>query len=329
MTFSVLIVGCGMIAGGYDEQNGNADEVLSHAGAYRRHTAFRIIACVEPDHARRAAFMAYWKIERGFATLDDALAASLAFDVVSLCTPTASHVALLEQLLAGPQRLVFCEKPLTEDVARAESLMQRYAAAGKMIAVDYMRRWDSKLVELAERLNAGDFGALQFAVAHYTKGVMHNGGHLIDLLHMLLGPLVVGRALRAQESPDSLDPAVDAVLQSESGAPVYLVAADWRSFELFEIQIVTEGARIIIGNSGFTLAIQPRVEDARYPGYFGLADASPVPTGLSHALLAAVDNIAEVLSGRGRLASDAASALAAQRICADLRDRALQLSKSG
>lgn len=313
-----------MIAGGYDEQNGNVDEVLSHAGAYTHHPAFHIAACVEPNETRRAEFMARWDIPWGFATLEEALAASLSYDVVSICTPTPQHAVALEKLLVAPQRLVFCEKPLTDDLAHAEVLLRRYAAAGKKIAVDYTRRWDSKLAEIAEKLAAGTFGELQFAIAHYTKGIMHNGGHLVDLLHMLLGPLTVETALRAQATADPGDPAVDALLYGKNDAPVYVIAADWRSFELFEIQIVTQSARIIIGDAGFTLSIQQREEDARYPGYFRLANVETAPTKLSQALLAAVDNIADVLAGHGRLACDAETALFAQRICAELRDRGLR-----
>ena len=179
--------------------------------------------------------MAHWNIATGFPTLDAALAAGMSFDVVSLCTPTPNHAAALESLLTGPQRLVFCEKPLTDDIATSEALTRRYADAGKLLAVDYTRRWDIKLVELADKLAAGTFGGVQFVVAHYTKGVLHNGGHLIDLLHMLLGPLSIASVLRVQPTENPADPAVDALLRGANDVPVYVIAADFRSFELFEL----------------------------------------------------------------------------------------------
>ena len=53
--FSVLIVGCGAIAGGYDE-HGTQEVLLTHAGAYSQDSRFRIRACVEPDSDRRKQF---------------------------------------------------------------------------------------------------------------------------------------------------------------------------------------------------------------------------------------------------------------------------------
>jgi predicted dehydrogenase len=311
-----------MIAGGYDEQSGDADAILSHAGAYTRHPGFRIVGCVEPDNHRREEFMSRWDVAVGYSTLDEALDAGLPFDVVSLCTPTNQHAAALERLLTGPQRLVFCEKPLTDDLETAEVLARRYFEAGKFLAVNYTRRWDPVMAETAARIASGSFGPVQFVVAHYTKGILHNGGHLIDLLHMWLGPLSIITVLRAAPTADPDDPAVDAVLRSANDAPVYLIAADWRSFELFEVQIVTHRCRIILSQAGFSISIQTREQDIRYPGYFRLIENRPTSTGLNGALLEAVHNFADVLDGRATLACDAQTALAAQRLCVELRDRA-------
>ena len=45
---SVLIVGCGDMAGGYDEARECA-EILTHAGAYAHHPGFAVAACVDPE----------------------------------------------------------------------------------------------------------------------------------------------------------------------------------------------------------------------------------------------------------------------------------------
>ena len=87
---TVLIVGCGDIAGGYDECSGS-EEILSHAGAYSRDPRFQICACVEPNSKRREAFMAYWNIKEGYHDLASCLASNQSFDLVSLCLPTREH----------------------------------------------------------------------------------------------------------------------------------------------------------------------------------------------------------------------------------------------
>ena len=67
------------------------------------------------------------------------------------------------------------------------------------------------------------------------------------------------------------------------------------------------------------------MDDQRYPGYFKLGHGQPTATSLAVALFEAVNNIAEVLSGGGTLACDARTAVFAQRLCVELRDRARQV----
>ena len=45
---SVLIVGCGRIAGGFDEKRAPEEFALSHAGAYSKRTDVVLAACVDP-----------------------------------------------------------------------------------------------------------------------------------------------------------------------------------------------------------------------------------------------------------------------------------------
>src|SRR3989338_2629014 len=96
---STVIIGCGKIAGGYDEID-RPQGVITHAAACRRHPGFTVVACVEPDEARRSAFMGFWDIGRGFADLDGFLDSGAAFDVAVVSAPTPEHVPILRRLLA-------------------------------------------------------------------------------------------------------------------------------------------------------------------------------------------------------------------------------------
>ncbi len=98
---TAAIIGTGRIAGGYDEDRTDG-RVFSHAGAYRAHGGFEIVACVEPDRERRAAFMKRWEIAAGYDDIDAWIADGGSADVVSLCSPDETHEALLLKL-AGDQ----------------------------------------------------------------------------------------------------------------------------------------------------------------------------------------------------------------------------------
>lgn len=322
---SALIVGCGNIAGGYDEAR-DGPEVLTHAGAYAANRRFAVTACVEPDAARRAAFMKRWNIPTGFADLAACGASGMAFDVASVCTPTAAHEAALEALLTLPVRAVFCEKPLTGDPARSRALAAAYAEAERPLAVNYMRRWMASMADLRAAIAEGKYGGVQSVVGHYAKGVVNCGSHMIDLLHFLIGPLTARAVLRRQEDYSADDPTLDARLDGPGGVPVYLIGNDSRAFFTFEIDIMMTEGRVIIEDLGGAIRLRPVIANPLFPSYRGLDRGTWSATDLGGTIAAAVDNLADHLAGTAALPSDGESAVAAEEVCRRLIELAEEVS---
>jgi predicted dehydrogenase len=321
----VLIVGCGNIAGGFDAERPASQPPLTHAGAFSRHGGFHVVACVEPDAERRGSFMRRWGIGQGF---DDMGAVAQAhapgsFDVVSLCSPTHAHAQQLEAALALKPRLIFCEKPLTPTLADTEALVQRCAAAGVPLAVNHTRRWAADVQRLAAELKAGAWGSVRSAVGTYNKGVLNNGSHLVDLLHLLLGPMTVlsaGAAL-ADHWPD--DPTVPALLQTASGVPVHLNTAHAADAAIFELQLITATAVIVMEDGGLQWRVRRVIDSPHFRNYRVLDGGERIAGEYLQATQRAAANLhAHVLHGEP-LASTGASALAAQRLCEEIRRRAL------
>lgn len=313
-----IIVGCGAVAGGYDQARGRAPEgeVLSHARAYALHPGFEVVACVEPDSDRRRAFMDLWAIPAGFPDLG---ACTVGFDVASICVPTEVHPEILSTLLerASP-RAVWCEKPLSHDEAASTALVGAYDVAGILLAVNYMRRWDPEMAALRDEIAAGDLGRLQSANGFYTKGILANGSHLLDLLAFLCGtliPLAVHRRLRDLSEED---PTLTAILRLADGAPVHLHGLDRAAFTVFELDLVFEKGRVVIEDSGYRLRRHRVVANPRYAGYRMLDGGETRASGLGRAFLAAVDNLHRAVTIGEALASDGASALATQSLCGTL-----------
>ena len=319
-TLDVLIVGCGRIAGGFDESGDGP--VRSHAGAYRAHGGFRLAACVDPDAERRVAFMAAWGVAAGYATLAEALGDGVRFDVASLCTPTSDHAAALEALLAARPRAVLCEKPVTDDLAATRRLVAGFAAAGVPLAVNHLRRFDARVRALRDELAAGDWGAVRNLVGLYNKGVLNNGSHLVDLIHLLFGPLEPVAVVAARHDGFPGDPTVDAVLRLHDGTPVHLVGADARDYAVFDLSIVAEAGLLALFDSGFRLVTRRTRPSPRFAGYRDLEDGTVEATGLDEAMGAAVANLHDAVTRGAPLWSDGASALAAQETCETLRSMA-------
>lgn len=322
----VLLVGCGNIAGGFDSARPDDAWPLTHAGAYRRHGGFTVDACIEPHAARRAAFMQRWAVGAGapdFASLD---AAPGRFEVIAICSPTACHGEHLDAALRLAPRLIFCEKPLTPRLAASERWVARCAEAGVLLAVNHTRRWAPDVVRVAAELSTGTWGAVRAASAVYNKGVLNNGGHLVDLLHALLGPLeVLATGAPVWDFwPD--DPSVPALLRSHGGVNITLNVTHAADYALFEVQLVTQRGILVLEDGGQAWRVRRVVDSAQFGGYRGLDVGERFAGEYERAMTRAADNVYRAIRHGEALACSGEVALQAQRVCDDLRRRALAVA---
>ena len=323
---SVLIIGCGNIAGGFDIAGGGT--VLTHAGAYRRHGGFRLAACVDPDADRRAAFQERWGVEYAYATLPEALGAGTHYDVISICSPTPQHAVDLGMVLRAGPRMVFCEKPMATDIKEVATLVAAYRDAGILLAINYTRRWDPEILAFKSALKSGVWGPVRSAVGYYNKGVLNNGSHLVDLLQHLLGPLELQATGAAQSDHFAEDPTVPALLATTNSTPVHLATGAAGDYALFELQIVTAKGVVAIEQGGFSWRERIVRESPRFAGYHDIGDDTQRPGGYAKAMLGAVTNIHDALTQGAELASTGETALAAQMICDQIRQRAIAAGRT-
>lgn len=321
--YSVAIIGCGRIAGGYDWNRPTDALPLTHASAYNHNSQFQLLACVDPDFGRARAFAERWNVDHALTAIRDLKAFTHQVDVISICSPTALHADHIAAVLElGPQ-LIFCEKPLTLDIATSRSIVDLTRQAGVLLAVNYTRRWDPKMRDLVKTLASGDLGTLRSVVATYSKGVLNNGSHMIDLLHMLLGPLrlVATGGLLVDFRLD--DPTIPALLQTNSGVPVHLATGHASDYAHFEVVLTTAKGVYTIRDGGRGWRARVVEDSIDFPGYRVLGKEYDMPGGYDWAVLSAVENIRLALTCGDVLASDGTTAIAAEEMCWQIRSRAM------
>ena len=314
---SVLIIGCGNIAGGYDERC-DASAVLTHAGAYRQDSRFKIQACVEPDVTRRRHFMKYWDIGEGYEDLISCVEHSGKFDVVSLCSPTPSHAKALETILTLGPRCVFAEKPLTGDPFLSREIIKTYNKAGVPVAVNYMRRWDECIENLRVEIESGTWGKVQAIGGIYARGISNCGSHFFDLLHYLVGPLKLRAVLGKVNDGRVEDPTYSVFLETNHAAPVTLLGTNGDAFFSFEIDFVMERGRLALEDLGGRLRCRKIQQHPVYQCQSSLTEGTWKKTGLNFALMRAVTNIADHLLEGTPLVSNADNALEAEDLCNEI-----------
>jgi predicted dehydrogenase len=223
-------------------------------------------------------------------------------DILSVCTPSDQRLPILQAAVESGIKIIFCEKPLAETMEEATQIQSLISRHGAVMAVNYLRRWDPGIREACRLIKDGKIGTLQSVVAHYGKGIANNGSHIIDLLNYFFGLPIRVRVLRkADDDYSSSDPTLDCVLEYESGSgrfPVYMLAADYRYFSLFELDILGTAGRLQVANKGQEIKLYAVSEDMTFQGYSGLQHSRTIPSDLGRALFYAVEELADVFQER-------------------------------
>lgn len=311
----VLIIGCGNMAGGFDAARAADAPPLTHAGAFLQHGKFALIACVDPDDEKRAAFSRRWNVEESYTEISQLGSRRGEFDVISICSPTVFHPEHLQAAVELRPALIFCEKPITPDLEQTEAWVARCEAAGIALAINHTRRWAPDVNRVAEELCSGAWGEIRSVVGHYNKGILNNGSHMVDLLHLLIGPLELIQAGEPIWDCWEKDPSIPAMLRGPGNVPVYLNVAHAADYAYFELQVVTRHGVIAMEDGGLQWRIRRTEDSPHFKGYRSLGSGQRHAGEYALAMEAAVANIYNALTGNEPLASTGHSALAAQRIC--------------
>jgi len=315
----VLIVGCGNIAGGFDHERPLADFPYSHAGAYTRDARFVLAACVEPNEKRRKEFMAIWRVPEGFNSFKQILNSGSRFDVVSICSPTDCHAHDIDMALELRPRMIFCEKPVTPSVVETKRILAKCAQLKISLAINYTRRWDPEILKLQADMQSGHWGLLRSVVGYYNKGILNNGSHMLDLLHLLVGPMDIIKAGKPIHDFFTNDPTIPVLMEGPQGIPVCLVCGHAEDYAVFELQLVFSRGVLVMEEGGMFWR-EHRVEDSEtFKGYRKLTEGVRRPGGYPRAMIMAIENIHRTIYQNDPLASTGESALATQLICEEIK----------
>jgi predicted dehydrogenase len=138
-----------------------------HVDAIRRTGYAEVVALAGTDPTRAAAKAASLGVPRSTGTAEELLT-DPDIDVVHICTPNATHVAMAGAAMQAGKHVVI-EKPIATDTEGAERLVaiQRMTARHAMVAFTYR---GYPMVQRARELVAtGDLGALRLAHGAYLQ----------------------------------------------------------------------------------------------------------------------------------------------------------------
>ncbi len=313
--YRAVVVGCGRIGSLFNYQSLN-EGFHSHAQAYREHPRTKLVGMADTDPQRLSEAGQFWKIETEPEAVP--LLWRLKPDIVSICTPDATHFSIARTiLLEAPPRLLFIEKPMTLRGDEAAQLLQLADRRGCAIAVNYFRRFSPAFRALSQELREGQHGEPLLALMLYSKGLFHNGTHAIDLMRFWLGEPRESKARPAAWGPDGDETYTAELSFANNNCRARLEGFDERVATVFELDFLSERSRWRFWLGGNKWEFSEVRDSPLYAGY-----RTYVPTGrertderfaqpLANCLWHAVDNLVAFLDGTASLLCTGKDGLAA------------------
>lgn len=110
-------------------------------------------------------------------------------------------------------------------------------------------------------------------VVWYSKGLVHNGSHFIDLMRFWLGDVHSMNTICSGRHWNQVDPEPDFILKHERGTIAYLAARE-EFFSHYTVELIATNGRLYYSRGGESICWQPLKSDPEFPGYTVL-DSSP------------------------------------------------------
>jgi predicted dehydrogenase len=309
-----LIIGAGNIGAFFD--NPSSTKIVTHAHAFRNHKGYNLLGFVDINEKRAQKAVSLWG-GKAYSSVEQAFN-SEKFDIASVAVPDEFHFDIAKTLLNLPLKLIFLEKPVTKTISEANDILRIHNNIP--IAVNYSRRFVPEFQKIKENIEKGVYGSYLTGVGTYGKGLIHNGSHLIDLLHYFKFNVKKVKAINRLTDFYKDDKSVSAVLTLENNRQFFLHFADCRKYTLFEIDILFEKKRIRIINSGFVIEEYDVRQDDIFKDYKVLIKTKGTNTSLDSSIFLAVDNIYKHLTKGEDLKCSFEDGYKALKTCITIRD---------
>ncbi len=309
--YKAVIIGAGKIASSFDTPK--SKHVLTHAHALTQHPRVSLVGIADVDPVRGKTEAKKWGTQY-FASQIEMINVCTP-DIIVIATPNSTHKKILLEALKAKPRVIILEKPAVNEKHEVGVVRRTAKIARVPVIVNFRRRFDPSVTEVRDALIKGKYGSILVAHALYTKGILHNGSHLIDLARYLFGEMTSAKAHFSTDDFSEGEPTIGGIATFERCPQFYLMAGDERSFYVFELTIVTEKYRICFRDEGMNISVEKVQQDTYYPGVSILGSSKTTKTKLTQAMTTMVNHAVQVADGGEESHSSLENALLTQEAC--------------
>jgi predicted dehydrogenase len=305
--FSAAVIGLGNIGLGFDYDETDAARVLTHASAFYNHPHFDLVAGVDPNPPACKRFEDKFS-KPAFSSVGD-LYSKMAPDVLAIGVPTPLHSSVFEEVICHLPKAILCEKPIASTLAEGKKMCEMALAVHCTLLVNYMRRFEPGVIELKKRIKNRELGDIYKGTLWYSKGILNNGSHFVDLLIYLLGNVKDVALLDPGRKHLSHDPEPDLKIKF-GDVDIYFLAGREENFSVKELELMGTFGSINYFRGGEDIVLRKICPQNLFPTYRVLEkEGINIPTDLRRYQLHVLDALYETLTTGAALNSDGQTAL--------------------
>ena len=223
-------------------------------------------------------------------------------------------------------KAIFCEKTLSFDVGKAEEMVRACDEHSVVLAVNFVRRWDSLYRHVGDLLAEHTIGELQTIVCYGATALHTSTSHLIDVMCWYAGTprWVVGeesngfvRSVHGIEDPGGIgmvrfDSGVIGFIKGSSPSPKQYMS---------ELDIVGTAGRIRITGDGTHCSVYHFAESVASPGsgYEVLVEQEAAYPDKNERMVDAITDITQCIGSNRQPESNGYSSLCSLRVIDGIR----------
>jgi len=252
------IVGMGNIAAFIDTPK-NAI-TASHTKAYKECKKTLLCDAYEPDEKQRHAFEKRWGEEIVFHPSIESLLAQKP-NVLSITSPTPYHYETLKKALKSDAGYILCEKPLVATLQELEAIETALLDSSKRILINIIREYNPLYRQIAKERES--FGKPLGFYGVCTKGLLHNGIHLLALIEQFVDSIDSIKACNTHCAENDITGSF-LLLNSSCSGEVHVF--DMMDYSEFELTVWFEKAKLHFQNGGDELLVFTK-KTSEFEGY--------------------------------------------------------------
>ena len=178
-------------------------------------------------------------------------------DLVIISTPDSLHYKILLEAYKYSPKMVFCEKPMCLNLAQVNEINKLYEKKNILLQVNYSRRFLPEYQKIRKDLKKGSLGDLKIVQMLYSKGLIHNGSHAIDLALWFFGKpkkIKTCRIFKSQTYPNDFCATI--TLEYNNKLIVEIIGIDIDDLGSIEINIIGNKGKYFVDSNNQIISYQ-------------------------------------------------------------------------